>query len=58
MCIIVPHSYTPVPSDEIYPYHLPTGWSFGCPVTDDETMTLLDAKLKNSKKPVLLWIFY
>jgi hypothetical protein len=56
--IIVLHSYTPVPSYEIYPLHLPMGWSFGCPVTDDETMTLLDAKLKNTKKSVLLWIFY
>jgi len=56
--IIVLHSFTPVPSEEIYPFHLPMGWSFGCPVTDDETMTLLDAKLKNTKKPVLLWIFY
>ena len=56
--IIVLHSFTPVPSDEIYPFHLPMGWSFGCPVTDDETMTWLDDKLKNIKKPVLLWIFY
>ncbi|MDR2595665.1 MAG: murein L,D-transpeptidase catalytic domain family protein [Fibromonadaceae bacterium] len=56
--IIVLHSFTPLPLEEIYPYHLPMGWSFGCPVTDDETMTWLDAKLKNAKKPVLLWIFY
>jgi len=56
--IVVLHSFTPVPSGEIYPLHLPMGWSFGCPVTDDETMTLLDAKLKAAKKPVLLWIFY
>jgi hypothetical protein len=56
--IIVLHSYTPVTPDEIYPFHLPMGWSFGCPVTDDETMTWLDTKLKNTKKPVLLWIFY
>lgn len=56
--IIVLHSFTPISSDEIYPLHLPMGWSLGCPVTDDETMTLLDAKLKTSKKPVLLWIFY
>ena len=40
------------------PIHLPMGWSFGCPVTDDDTMTYLDAKLKDSKKPVLLWIYY
>jgi hypothetical protein len=56
--IIVLHSHSPVPSIEIYPFHMPMGWSLGCPVTDDETMTFLDAKLKNTKKPVLLWIFY
>ncbi|MCL1941948.1 MAG: murein L,D-transpeptidase catalytic domain family protein [Candidatus Azobacteroides sp.] len=56
--IIVLHSHTPVPSFETYPVHLPMGWSFGCPVTDNDTMTYLDAKLKNTKKPVLLWIFY
>lgn len=56
--IVVLHSHTPVPAAEIYPLHLPMGWSFGCPVTDDETMTYLDAKLKNTPKAVLLWIFY
>lgn len=55
--VVVLHSYTPVSSSEIYPAHLPMGWSLGCPVIDDETMTLLDAKLKNTKKPVLLWIY-
>ena len=56
--IIVLHSYTPVPSLEMYPYHLPIGWSQGCPVTDDKTMALLDAKLQEAEKPVLLWIYY
>jgi len=56
--IIVLHSHTPVPAIEIYPVHLPMGWSYGCPVTDNDTMTYLDAKLKSSKKPVLLWIYY
>jgi len=55
--IVVLHSHTPVPSKETYPLHLPMGWSFGCPVTDNETMTYLDAKLKNTQKSVLLWIF-
>jgi len=55
--IVVLHSHTPVPSMEMYPLHMPMGWSFGCPVTDDETMTYLDEKLKNVKKTVLLWIF-
>jgi len=56
--IVVLHSYTPVPSFEIYPVHLPMGWSEGCPVTDDNTMDWLDAKLQSAEKPVLLWIFY
>jgi hypothetical protein len=56
--IVVLHSHTPVPSIEMYPLHMPMGWSFGCPVTDNETTTYLDEKLKNSKKSVLLWIFY
>ncbi|MDR0230852.1 MAG: murein L,D-transpeptidase catalytic domain family protein [Dysgonamonadaceae bacterium] len=56
--IVVLHSHTPVPSVEIHPAHLPMGWSFGCPVTDNETMTYLDTKLKNTKKSVLLWIYY
>ncbi|MDL2214817.1 murein L,D-transpeptidase catalytic domain family protein [Dysgonomonas sp. OttesenSCG-928-M03] len=55
--IIVLHSHTPVPETEIYPTHLPMGWSFGCPVTDNKTMTYLDNRLKNTKKPVLLWIY-
>lgn len=56
--IVVLHSYTPVSSTEIYPFHLPMGFSHGCPVTDDQTMTYLDNKLKKTEKPVLLWIYY
>jgi hypothetical protein len=56
--LIMLHSHTPVPADEIYPNHLPMGWSYGCPVIDDATMTYLDKKLKISKKPVLIWIYY
>ncbi|MDR0307662.1 MAG: murein L,D-transpeptidase catalytic domain family protein [Chitinispirillales bacterium] len=56
--IVVLHSYSLVPSSEMYPSHMPMGWSEGCPVVDDETMTYLDTKLKDSKKPVLLWIYY
>jgi hypothetical protein len=56
--LIVLHSHNPVPEREIYPTHLPMGWSFGCPVTDNATMTYLDTKLQISKKPVLIWIYY
>jgi hypothetical protein len=55
---IVLHSHNPVPANEIYPAHLPMGWSFGCPVTDNATMTCLDAKLKTGTKPILIWIYY
>lgn len=55
--VVVLHSYTPVSTTEIHPDHLPLGWSFGCPVVDDATMHYLDAKLKKSKNPVLLWIY-
>jgi hypothetical protein len=55
---VVLHSYTPVSESEIYPLHLPMGFSQGCPVTDNATMRYLDAKLKTTEKPVLLWIYY
>ncbi|MDR2861432.1 MAG: murein L,D-transpeptidase catalytic domain family protein [Syntrophobacterales bacterium] len=55
--IIVLHSFTPVISKETYPFHLPM-WSKGCPVMDNDTMSYLDAKLKKTEKPVLLWVFY
>jgi len=54
--IVVLHSYTPVPSQEIYPQTL-FGQSAGCPVLADATMRKIDALLKNKKKPVLLWIY-
>jgi hypothetical protein len=56
--VVVLHSFTPVPAFELYPLHLPMGASAGCPVTDNETMRYLDAKLKKTQKPVLLWIYY
>ncbi|MCL2183169.1 MAG: murein L,D-transpeptidase catalytic domain family protein [Chitinispirillia bacterium] len=56
--IVVLHSYTPIPAYEIYPEHLPLGWSQGCPVTDDETMAYLDLKLRGIDKPALVWIYY
>jgi hypothetical protein len=56
--VVVLHSYSPVPAFELYPLHMPMGISSGCPVTDNATMSYLDAKLKKSPKPVLLWIYY
>lgn len=54
---IVLHSHTPVPAKEIYPRHLPLGWSQGCPVVNDELMRKVDALLKEEKKPVMMWIY-
>jgi len=54
--IVVLHSYTPVPNQEIYPQTL-FGQSAGCPVLSDATMRKIDALLKDRKKPVLLWIY-
>ncbi|WP_293310918.1 murein L,D-transpeptidase catalytic domain-containing protein [Pedobacter sp. UBA5917] len=54
--IVVLHSYTPVPNQEIYPQTL-FGQSAGCPVLSDATMRKIDELLKNRKKPVLLWIY-
>jgi hypothetical protein len=54
--IVVLHSYTPVPNQEIYPQTL-FGQSAGCPVLSDGTMRKIDALLKTRKKPVLLWIY-
>ncbi len=54
---IVLHSHTPVPEEEIYPQHLPLGWSQGCPVINNDIMKKVDVLLKKTKKPVLLWIY-
>ncbi len=55
--IIVLHSHNPIPTHEIHPYHLPLGYSQGCPVIDNETMKLLDTKFKKIEKQALLWIY-
>jgi len=52
--VVVLHSWSAVSNEEIYPDVSPLSW--GCPAVSDDFMRLLDAKLKNSKKPVLLWI--
>lgn len=55
--IIVLHSHNPMPEEEIYPRHLPLGWSQGCPVIDNKSMQNIDALLKQQKKPLLMWIY-
>jgi len=55
--IIVLHSHNPMPEEEIYPRHLPLGWSQGCPVISNDVMQKVDALLKTQKKNLLMWIY-
>ena len=55
--IVVLHSHSPIPDKDIYPQHLPLGFSLGCPVISDAAMRKMDSLLKESKKPILLWIY-
>lgn len=52
--VVVLHSWNKVANREIYPMYSPLSW--GCPAVSDEFMKVLDKKLKQTKKPVLLWI--
>ncbi|WP_407946936.1 murein L,D-transpeptidase catalytic domain-containing protein [Parabacteroides sp. PH5-16] len=56
--IIVLHSHHPITPEEIYPYHLPLGYSQGCPVIDNQSMKKLDEMFRKEKRPTLLWIYY
>jgi hypothetical protein len=55
--IVVLHSYDYVPDYEIYPAHLPLGYSLGCPVICNEAMTEIDKLLQKQTTPVMLWIY-
>lgn len=55
--IVVLHSYNYVPQYEIYPEHLPMGYSLGCPVINNTVMTTVDSLLKKEKIPILLWVY-
>ncbi|MBC7425138.1 MAG: murein L,D-transpeptidase catalytic domain family protein [Bacteroidia bacterium] len=52
---IVLHSWDAVGDVEIYPEGTPEGW--GCPAVSDAFLTRVDVLLKNTQKPVLLWVF-
>lgn len=54
---VVLHSHNPIPEYEIYPQHLPLGYSQGCPVINNEIMKQVDQIQKDAKKPILLWIY-
>lgn len=53
--IIVLHSWSDIPEDEVYPMGTPEGW--GCPAVSNKFMTYLDSLLKQQNKDVLLWIY-
>lgn len=52
--VVVLHSWDLVSDHEIYPDHSPLSW--GCPAVSNNFMLELDAILKASRRPVLLWI--
>ncbi len=53
--IIVFHSWNMMSDNEIYPKGSPEGW--GCPTVSNKAFKEIDPLLKNSKKPVLMWIY-
>lgn len=55
--LVTLHAHTPIPAYEIYPQHLPLGYSQGCTVISNALMTEIDTVLKASRKPLLLWIY-
>lgn len=52
--VVVLHSWSAVDNDEVYPRFSPLSW--GCPAVSDEFMEILDTRLQQASKPVLLWI--
>jgi hypothetical protein len=53
--VIVFHSWERMSDDEIYPKGSPEGW--GCPTVSNNSFLKIDPLLKNSSKPVLMWIY-
>jgi hypothetical protein len=51
---IVLHSWEKVTDEEVYPAGTPEGW--GCPALSNAGMRIVDGKLKNAEKKVLLWV--
>lgn len=52
---IVFHSWNKMSNKEIYPNGSPEGW--GCPTVSNDALRAIDPLLKNSSKPVLMWIY-
>lgn len=53
--VIVFHSWEKMSDDEVYPTGSPEGW--GCPTVSNNAFREIDALLKTSAKPVLMWIY-
>ena len=53
--LIVLHSWDDVSEREVYPQGTPEGW--GCPALSNKLMRKVDARLKQAKMPVLLWMY-
>ena len=52
---IVLHSYEKVKDEEVFPNGTPEGW--GCPIISNNNMRVMDEKLENAEKTVLMWIY-
>ncbi|MCP4121871.1 MAG: peptidase [Bacteroidetes bacterium] len=52
---IVFHSWNMVTEEEVHPKGSPEGW--GCPAISNKSMQLIDPLLRESSKPVLMWIY-
>ncbi|NDV67623.1 murein L,D-transpeptidase catalytic domain-containing protein [Dysgonomonas sp. 25] len=52
------HSYSAVPDKEIYPEHIPLGYSQGCFIVSDYMLYRLDNLMKMSDIKMLIWSYY
>ncbi|WP_312075735.1 murein L,D-transpeptidase catalytic domain-containing protein [Chryseobacterium sp.] len=52
---IVFHSWERMSDEEVFPDGSPEGW--GCPTISNNAFKKIDPLLKNSKKPILMWIY-
>jgi len=53
--LIVFHSWDKVTDEELYPQGTVEGW--GCPTISNNSMLILDPKIKGASKPVMMWIY-
>ncbi|MBB4805837.1 hypothetical protein HNP38_001109 [Chryseobacterium defluvii] len=52
---IVFHSWDMMSDDEVYPKGSPEGW--GCPTVSNNAMREIDPMIRDSERPVLMWIY-